>query len=215
MAEAIKMEMAEGTIDTVAGERKNVIRLKKPYSFEGVKYQEIDLSGLDQLTVKDAVDAQRQLFGEGEIATATICETTTAFARTIAAKASGKPIEFFKMMPRSATALVSRTVRAHMNTENRTENHVLYLEQPYSFKGKEYTEIDLAGLADLTCMNESEAENRMAREGFMVVETSFNYLYACCIASMATGLPEEFFTGLPLRELLKLKNEVNSPDFFE
>ena len=70
-------------------------------------------------------------------------------------------------------------------------------------------------MADLNSLNESEAENRMAREGFMIVETSFNYLYACCIASMGSGLPEDFFTGLPLRELLKLKNEVNSPDFFE
>ena len=48
MAEAIKLEMAEGTFDTAAEERKNVIHLKKPYSFEGVKYQEIDLSGLDK-----------------------------------------------------------------------------------------------------------------------------------------------------------------------
>ncbi len=32
---------------------------------------------------------------------------------------------------------------------------------------------------------------------------------------MATGLPEEFFTGLPLREVLKLKNAVNDSGFFE
>ena len=48
-----------------------------------------------------------------------------------------------------------------------------------------------------------------------VTETSFNYLFACILASMATGLPEEFFTGLPLREVLKLKNAVNDADFFE
>jgi hypothetical protein len=32
---------------------------------------------------------------------------------------------------------------------------------------------------------------------------------------MATEQPEEFFTGLPLREVLKLKTAVNSADFFE
>lgn len=40
-------------------------------------------------------------------------------------------------------------------------------------------------------------------------------LYACVIASMATGLPEEFFTGLPVCEAVKLKNAVNDGDFFE
>ena len=55
----------------------------------------------------------------------------------------------------------------------------------------------------------------MAREGFVVTETSFNYLYACIVASMATGLPEEFFTGLPVCEAVKLKNAVNDGDFFE
>jgi hypothetical protein len=49
----------------------------------------------------------------------------------------------------------------------------------------------------------------------MITETSFNYLYVCVLASMATGLPEGFFTGLPIDELLKLKNAVNDGDFFE
>ena len=89
------------------------------------------------------------------------------------------------------------------------------LEAPYHFKGKTYTEVDLNGIANLNSMNESEAENRMAREGFMVMETSFNYLFSCVLASMATGLPEEFFTSLPLREVLKLKNAVNDSGFFE
>ena len=49
----------------------------------------------------------------------------------------------------------------------------------------------------------------------MVTENSINYLYACVIASMATGIPEDFFTGLPMCELVKLKNAVNDGDFFE
>ena len=64
-------------------------------------------------------------------------------------------------------------------------------------------------------MTESAAENMIAREGFLVTETSFNYLYACCLAGMATGKPKEFFTSLPLKELLKLKNAVNDAGFFE
>ena len=167
------------------------------------------------LTVKDAIDAQRQLFNEREVAAAMLCETTTAFARAIAAKAAELPIEFFKLMPRGASRKVAGVVRNYMNVDAATENHVMQLEEPYHFKGQTYTEVDLNGIADLNSMNESEAENRLARAGFMVTETSFNYLFACILASMATGLPEEFFTGLPLREVLKLKNAVNDSGFFE
>ena len=196
-------EANEETAQTTQNER--VIDLGKPYKFEGTEYTSIDLSGLDKLTVKDAIDAQGQLFNEREV----------AFARAIAAKAAELPIEFFKLMPRGASRKVAGVVRNYMNADAATENHVMQLEEPYHFKGQTYTEVDLNGIADLNSMNESEAENRLARAGFMVTETSFNYLFACILASMATGLPEEFFTGLPLREVLKLKNAVNDSGFFE
>lgn len=193
---------------------KRVVELNKPYVFEGKEYPEIDLSGLDKLTIQDAIDAQRQLFGEQEVAAAVLCETTTAFARTIAAKATEQPIEFFKLMPRGVSRRVAATVRGYLNVDSTTENHVMHLVKPCTYKGKTYQDIDLNGIADLNSLNESEAENRMAREGFVVTENATNYLYACVIASMATGIPEEFFTSLPLYELLKLKNAVNDADFF-
>lgn len=86
-------EANEETAQTTQNER--VIDLGKPYKFEGTEYTSIDLSELDKLTVKDAIDAQRQLFNEREVAAAMLCETTTAFARAIAAKAAELPIEFF------------------------------------------------------------------------------------------------------------------------
>ena len=45
---------------------ENIVELAKPYVFEGKEYGEIDLTGLEKLTVQDAIDVQRQLFGEGE-----------------------------------------------------------------------------------------------------------------------------------------------------
>lgn len=196
-------------------DRRFVVKFSKPYRFEGKEYTEVDLSGLEGLTVKDAIDVQRQLFNQQEVAASLLTETTTAFARALAVKATGKPVEFFQQMPRGASRLVRRAVQEYMNVENSTENHVMSLEKPYSFDGKEYKEIDLNGIADLSSMHDSAAENRMAREGFMVTETSFNYLYACVIASMAAKLPEDFFTGLPLYETVKLKNAVNDGGFFE
>lgn len=192
-----------------------VVKFSKPYLFEGKEYTQVDLSGLERLTVKDAIDVQRQLFDQQEVAASLLTETTTAFARALAVRASGRPVEFFQQMPRGAGRLVRRTVQEYMNVENGTENHVMRLEKPYIFNEKEYSEIDLNGVADLTSMHDSAAENRMAREGFMVTETSFNFLYACVIAGMAAKLPEEFFTGLPLYETVKLKNAVNDGGFFE
>lgn len=196
-------------------ENPYLLKLAKPYVFEGKEYAEIDLSGLDKLTVQAAIDAQRQLFGEREVAASLLCETTTAFSRVLAAKATGLPIEFFKLAPRSVSRRIHNTVMGYLNVDANTENHVMKLEKPYHFKGVQYTEVDLNGVADLNSLNESEAENRLTRAGFVVTETSYNYLYACTLASMATGLAEEFFTGLPIVEVLKIKNAVNDADFFE
>lgn len=207
----VRVEGAE----TAEADRRLVVKFNKPYRFEGKEYTEVDMSGLERLTVKDAIEVQRQLFNQQEVAASLLTETTTAFARALAVKATGRPVEFFQQMPRGASKLVSRAVREYMNVENATENHVMRLEKPYVFDGREYREIDLNGIADLSSMHDSAAENRMAREGFMVTETSFNYLYACVIASMAAKLPEEFFTGLPLYETVKLKNAVNDGGFFE
>ena len=144
-----------------------------------------------------------------------LCETTTAFVRILAARATGLPIEFFKLAPRSVSRRIYGMVMGYMNVDSNTENHIMRLEKPYYFEGKQYTEIDLNGVADLNSLNKSAAENRLTRAGFMVTDTSYNYLYACILAGMATGLPEEFFTGLPLYEVLKIKNAVNDAGFFE
>ena len=211
MADETKTTQKESAQENM---EKIIVKLDRPYVFEETEYQEIDLTGLRRMTIQDAIDAQRQLFGEQEVAAAVLCETTTAFARTIATKATGLPVEFFKLMPRGVMKRVSAAVRGFLNVDGKTEHHVMQLEKPQDYKGKVYQEIDLNGIADLNSLNESEAENRMAREGFVVTENSTNYLYACVIASMATGIPEDFFTGLPMCELLKLKNAVNDGDFF-
>ena len=222
-AEAVAENIEEQKNNTAGNEnaadqqtrQRIIVTFAKPYVFEDKEYPEIDLTDLDKLTIQDAIDTQRQLFGEQEVAASILCETTTAFARNIAAKASGLPIEFFKLMPRGAMKRVMVAVRNYVNADGETVDHVMPLEKPYTYKGKGYENIDLNGVADLNSLHESEAENRIARAGFVVTENSTNYLYACVIASMATGLPEEFFTGLPLYEVIKLKNSVNDAGFFE
>lgn len=194
---------------------KNVITFNKPYKFEGTEYTEIDLSGLDKLTIKDAIDIQTQLITKREVAATVLTETSTAFARMVIAKATGYPIEFFEVMPRSQSKQVQQAVMMYLNIDTQTENHVMTFDKPYSFEGKSYKDIDLSKIGDLTSLNESEAENRMVREGIISPDNTANYFYSCILASMATGQPEEFFTGLPFKEILKLKLAVNDPSFFE
>ena len=194
---------------------KNVITFNKPYKFEGTEYTEIDLTGLDKLTIKDAIDIQKQLTAKREVAATVLTETSTAFARMVIAKATGYPIEFFEVMPRSLSKQVQQAVMTYLNIDTQTENHVMTFDKPYSFEGKSYKDIDLSKIGDLTSLNESEAENRMAREGIISPDNTANYFYSCILASMATGQPEEFFTGLPFKEILKLKLAVNDPSFFE
>lgn len=196
------------------GERENVVTLKRPYTFEGKEYTEIDLGGLERMTIQDAIDAQTDLFGQQEVASSLLCETTSAFAMEIAAKATGLPIEFFKLMPIGAGRKVKRAVQEHMRKSG-NEGTVMRLKKPYCFKGTTYTEFDFAPIADMNMMQEKAAENIMAMEGVIITENSFNYLYACAIAGMALEQPKELFTGLPLSELLNLKEAVNNSDFFE
>lgn len=207
--------MNEKIIEMQEEKNEHVVRLIKPYVFEGTEYTEINLSKIENLKIKDAVDAQKELFGQGEVATAMLTETTSAFARQIAVKGSDYPEEFFKFMPRGTFKQVVAAVREIINVSVKEGTHVMKFETPYSFEKKTYKEVDLSGIGDLTAMNESEAENAMAREGFMITETSLNYYYPCVLASMATGQPITFFTGLPICETLKLKAMVNDPNFFE
>ena len=161
--------------ETEQGERANVVKLKRPYTFEGKEYTEIDLGGLEGMTIQDAIDAQRDLFAQQEVASSLLCETTTAFAMEIARKASGLPIEFFKLMPRAAGRLVKHAVQGYIGKrEEDSQNNVLRLEKPHCFGGEQYTEFDLSAIADMSVMQESAAENVMAREGVIITENSFN-----------------------------------------
>lgn len=192
-----------------------VLRLKKPYRFEGTEYSEIDLSGLDELTVKDAIDAQNAMLSTEGRDLANACETTTEFACAVAAKATGKPVEFFTLLPIGVSRRVMAAVIQGMNADIDEKSHVVRFEKPYVFENETFEQVDLSGIGDLTGLDEMRAEHRMARAGVQMAAPQFNYLYICCVAAMATGLKEEFFTGLPLREALRLKVAVNHKDFFE
>lgn len=192
-------------------EKDGVLTLKKPYKFEGKEYTEIDLTGVAKLTIGDAIDAQEQLAPVEQV----VATTSTEFIRLLAQKATDYPVEFFKLLPRGAALNMRSTVLSVIAEDVECEDHVMKFNKPYTYEGKEYTEIDLNGLFNLTCMDESDAESKLARAHYGILQPEKIYLYACIIASKATGQPEEFFKQLPICELIKLVNEIGHEDFLE
>lgn len=202
----------------------NTVKFTKPYTFEGKEYKELELPGLNTMTVADLIEVQKTLNNRGERAAATIMETSTAFVIEMGVKASGKPIEFFKLMPRARIKEAQAEIIKSLNSNYKEEDmkaHVLRFASPYTYEGQTKAEIagqtfesiDLSGVGELNAMSESTAENRMTAAGFAAMNTGRNYLYAVIIASMGSGYPEDFFTGLPLCEAVKLRDVVDA-DFF-
>lgn len=89
------------------------IVFKKPYKFESNEYQEIDLSGLDQLKTSDLIDADKQFSSTGQFSV--MNEIALGYTCIVAAKATGKPVEFFENLPAGDGLKVKNTVMAFLN----------------------------------------------------------------------------------------------------
>ena len=68
---------AEQTKTAEVKKNPKIIELAHPYKFDDKEYTEIDLSGLDGLTIKDAVLIIKKLYNEGELAAMITPETAT------------------------------------------------------------------------------------------------------------------------------------------
>ncbi|MGL5512950.1 MAG: phage tail assembly protein [Sporomusa sp.] len=97
------METAE--IDVIENAYK--VEFSKPYSFEGVEYNDVDLSGLESLSASDMIAVSKILERGGSISV--IPEMTMEYCLLIAARASQKPIEFFTgLRPKDAIKIKNR-----------------------------------------------------------------------------------------------------------
>lgn len=198
------------------------VTFKKPYTFEKTEYTEIDLSGLENLKIRDLADVQKKLMKNGDVAATLIMETTAAFSCEMAARATGKPIDFFKRMPVKTFEAVQVAVTQAINSEADDEDaHVMKFEAPYIYTGRRedingqtFSEVHFENAEGISAADKAAAENRMAASGQPVTGSPRNYIYACCIAARASFMPEDFFMGLPVCEGLKLLNILNSDAFF-
>ena len=78
-------------------ENKYLIKFRKPFIFEDETYKEIDLSGLEDLSAKDMIQAQRTMERSGSINV--LPEMSLEYACIFASKATKIPVEFFQALP--------------------------------------------------------------------------------------------------------------------
>ena len=91
----------ENTILQVLEEGEMTLTFKKPYRFEGEVYQGIDLSGLEDLSAADIEACERRAVqrGDDSMMVNPVKESNLIYCEEIAARATGKPVEFFRQLP--------------------------------------------------------------------------------------------------------------------
>lgn len=74
-----------------------LVYFKKPFVFEGVSYDSVDLSGLEFLSAADMIATNKIIERGGTVNV--LPEMSLEYACIISSRASGKPVEFFKALP--------------------------------------------------------------------------------------------------------------------
>ena len=85
------------------------VKFSKPYVFEDDTYEGLDMSCLENLTTDDLTEIEKKFYKQG-IASFNP-ENTAVYAKIVAWKATGLPIEFFNQLPvRDMLKIKSRVV---------------------------------------------------------------------------------------------------------
>lgn len=89
--------IAEAAQQKPEEENAYVIKFNKPYVFEDQTYESVDLSGLEDMSARDMIQAQRTMEKSGSINV--LPEMSLEYACIFAARATKLPVEFFQGLP--------------------------------------------------------------------------------------------------------------------
>lgn len=78
-------------------EESLILKFRKPYMFEGKEYTEVDLSAMEDMTAEDLCAMGKIMTKLGIVNP--VAEMTVDYAIYMAARASGKPVEFSRACP--------------------------------------------------------------------------------------------------------------------
>lgn len=115
MAEEKILTAAQETAQDEA-ENSTIVKFSKPYHFEGKKYTEIDLGGMDDLSAEDMIAADRYLNRTGNFSV--MPEMSLEYSCFIAARATQQPIEFFRHLPPKDALKVKNRVTSFFYSED-------------------------------------------------------------------------------------------------
>lgn len=114
-----------------------------------------------------------------------------------------------KITTMEAKAVENTALDNETTEEIEERSMVIKFKKPYHFEGKEYTELDLSGMDDLTGADMIAVNKLMQRNSAGIdVMPEVSVEYAFYFAARAAKLPVEFFTNLPPKESMKVKNRV-------
>jgi hypothetical protein len=83
--------------ELVEVDAKGIIVFRTPVKFEGVEYEEINLSGIRDLNMRDWKKLRRLALRENP--NLDIVENSVEFAQCVAVRVTGLPFEFFELLP--------------------------------------------------------------------------------------------------------------------
>lgn len=112
-AEAVAVEARK---KQEAEENTYLVLFKKPFVFEGVSYESVDLSGLEELKAGDMIAVNKIIERGGTVNV--LPEMSLEYACLISSRASGKPVEFFKNLPPKEALKVKNRVTSFLYGED-------------------------------------------------------------------------------------------------
>ena len=89
----------------------DILKLTKEYDFEGEKISELDFSGFDDITTNDMIEASDVLTRAGRVVLNP--EMDVQYCLHIAAAATHRPHEFFKILKARDVVRVKNKVRSY------------------------------------------------------------------------------------------------------
>ncbi len=93
-----------------------LVMFKKPVLFEELSYDSVDLSGLENLSAADMIAVNKTIERGGTVNV--LPEMSLEYACLISARATGRPVEFFKALPPKEALKIKNRVTSFLYSED-------------------------------------------------------------------------------------------------
>lgn len=96
--------------------------------------------------------------------------------------------------------------------EKEEADFIIRFQKPYHFEGKSYAGVDLSGLKSLRAKDVWKINRNYRNAGNISLLQEMDSEYTARVAARASGMPVEFFEGMSLQDMIKVRTKVS--DFF-